>query len=61
MKKQYISPTAEPLKMQPASLIATSIPVKGESDTEARSREFWGNSIFEDSAPSEDDETDSWF
>lgn len=61
MKKQYISPTAESLKMQPASLIATSIPVKGESDTEARSREFWGNSIFEDTNPSEDGETDSWF
>ena len=59
MKKQYITPSLEPLPLRSATIIATSIPVKGESDTEARSREFWGESIFEDN--NDEEETGSWF
>ena len=40
----------------PATIIATSsIPVKSESDIEARSREFLGGSIFEDNNDEEDE------
>ena len=45
MKKTYISPSVEIIRLTPANIIAVS----GETDEDARSREFWGMTIFDDS------------
>ena len=50
MKKTYISPSVEIIRLTPVNIIATSnIGVSGETDEDARSREFWGMTIFDDS------------
>ena len=50
MKKTYISPSVEIIRLTPANIIATSnIGVSGETDEDARSREFWGMTILDDS------------
>lgn len=49
MKKTYFTPTFEIIRLQSAGMMAASIPIKGETDAEARSREFWGMTIFDDS------------
>lgn len=59
MKKTYTQPTVELYTIQPAGMMAASIPVKGESDVEARSREFWG--MPEDDDDTDNDGTSSWF
>ncbi len=40
---------------------AASVPVKGESDTEARSREFWGGSVIDGQDSGEEETTGLWF
>ena len=59
MKKTYTSPTIELYAIHSAGIMATSIPVKGESDVEARSRDFWG--LPEDDDDTDNDGTSSWF
>ena len=59
MKKQYTTPSLKALKLQLGNMIATSIPVSGETDAEARSKAFWGETIFDE--PEEDDEEETLF
>lgn len=60
MKKQYHTPSINTMMLHTVNLLATSVPVSGTTDDEARSRKFWGKSMFEEQ---EDDteETDSWY
>ena len=60
MKKAYLAPTLEIIRLQSASMMAASIPIKGETDAEARSREFWGTSLTDDTN-NEEENTGLWF
>lgn len=60
MKKTYFTPTFEIIRLQSAGMMAASIPIKGETDAEARSREFWGTSLTDDTND-EEENTGSWF
>lgn len=60
MKKQYFTPSLDAVKFHTANMIATSIPVKGETDDEARSKKFWGPTMF-DEEKNEEETIDSWF
>ena len=57
MKKQYSAPTLETALLRLANTIATSIPVSGETDDEARSKKFWGPTMFDE----EEEETEDFF
>ena len=59
MKKQYITPSLDAVKFHTANMIATSIPVDGTTDDEARSKKFWGTTMFDEEE--EEEVTDSWF
>lgn len=58
MKKQYSTPSIKTTKLQTVNMLAASVPVGGTTDDEARSKNFWGKSIFDDT---EDEEYDGLF
>ena len=60
MKKQYIAPCFEAIEIKPAQIMAASVSISGETDAEARSREFWGTSLTDDTND-EEENTGSWF
>ena len=60
MKKTYFTPTFEIIRLQSAGMMAAIIPIKGDTDAEARSREFWGTSLIDDTND-EEENTGSWF
>ena len=57
MTKQYTTPNLKVLKLQLGNMIAASIPVSGETDDEARSKAFWGETLFDEP----DEEETSFF
>ena len=55
MKKHYFTPTLESVRLRFGSTIAASLPVSGDTDDEARSRSYWGETLFdEDEEETED-------
>ena len=58
MKKQYLKPSLDAVKFHTANMIAASIPVNGETDDEARSKAFWGETLFDDE---EESDENYWF
>lgn len=60
MKKLYNTPHIEMTKLLLANIAATSVPVSGETDDEARSNKYWGKAPWE-GEDDEEQETDSWF
>ena len=59
MRKQYLTPSLIATRIQLANMIAASIPVDGTTDDEARSKKFWGPTMFDEEE--EDTPNDSWF
>lgn len=57
MRKQYLTPSLIATRMQLANMVATSIPTTGTTDDEARSKSFWGESIFDEEELKEEEET----
>ena len=58
MKRQYITPSLVTVRLQAANMMATSLPIKDETDDEARSKKFWGPSMFDEE---ETEENESWY
>ncbi len=54
MKKQYSTPSISATTLQTTNMLATSVPVGGTTDDEARSNKFWGETLFDE----EDEETE---
>lgn len=54
MKKQYSTPSIKTTKLQTVNMLAASVPVSGTTDDEARSKKFWGETLFDE----EDEETE---
>lgn len=54
MKKQYSTPSISATTLQATNMLATSVPVGGTTDDEARSNKFWGETLFDE----EDEETE---
>lgn len=49
MKSKYIAPTLMVLSVQTDKMIAASLPIsKEETDDEARSKAFWGETLFDE-------------
>ena len=61
MKKQYIAPCFEAIEIKPAQIMAASVSISGETDAEARSKQFWGSSIFDEKEEEEDNDNNSWY
>ncbi len=50
MKSKYIAPTLLTIGFQSGKMIAASLPISTEdSDDEARSNAFWGETLFDES------------
>lgn len=58
MKKLYSTPLVDVHSLRLVNTVATSLPVTGTTDDEARSSSYWGETLFDQEEPEE--ETDIW-